>query len=140
MRVAILPDGRMSADPSKPLGTEALHVLPLLWRGLIANRDVAPGSRWDVAQPPPMKGKTTYTVDALDGTRAKLKIDGTLSVTGASGFDETDTGTTTYATDLLNPIAYDVNLRISKQFGMEETITTTAHLTAKLVRDSFAKS
>jgi hypothetical protein len=139
VRVALLPDGRMSAAPSQPLSTESLHLLPLLCRGFIANRDVAPGATWDVEQTPPIKGKTTYRVDSLDGNRAKLALEGSMSVSGPNGFDETDRGTTTYATDLVNPVAYDVSLHISKQIGTEETITTTARMTAQLVSDSFAK-
>ncbi len=100
---------------------------------------MAPGATWDVAQPPPIKGKTTYRVDALSGNRATLGLEGSMIVAGPSGFDETDRGTTTYATDLVNPIAYDVSMRIFKQIGTDESITTTAHLTATLVKDSFAK-
>jgi hypothetical protein len=138
-RVALFADGRMSADPAKPLGPPALHLLPLLARGFIANRIVEPGATWDVPQTPPMRGKTTYTVSRYDGTRATIALDGSMTVPGASGFEETDRGTTTYETDLINPVAFDVTIKIWKPVAMDEEITTNARLVATLVKDSFAK-
>jgi hypothetical protein len=139
MRVALLPDGRLTADPTKTIDPAVLHVLPLLARGFIANRDVSPGSSWTVAAPPPLKGSTTYRVTALDGQFATLVLEGSLSMTGASGFDETDRGTTKYATDLIVPVSYDVNSRVRRQLGVDESVTTDAHLTVTLVSDTFAK-
>jgi len=139
MRVALFPDGRLSADPNVRLGTEALHILPLLSRGFIADRDVSPGSSWTVQAPPPAKGSTTYRVSQLHEQQATIVLEGSMSVPGVSGFDESDRGTTTYATDLISPVSYDLNARIRRQIGVEETITTDTHITATLVHDSFAK-
>jgi hypothetical protein len=139
MRVALYQDGRLSADPTKTLGPEALHILPLLARGFMANRTVEVGASWTVQAPPPAKGATTYRVSSLDGTNATIALDGSLSVGGVNGFDESDHGTTTYATDLISPLSYDLNSRIRRQLASDETITTDAHLVAKLVSDSFVK-
>lgn len=139
MRVALYPDGRLSADPSARLGPEALHILPLLSRGFIAQRDVSPGASWTVAAPAPAKGSTTYRVSRLHDQEATIVLEGSMSVPGVSGFDESDHGTTTYATDLISPVSYDLNARIHRQIGVEESITTDTHITATLVHDSFAK-
>ena len=139
MRIALFADGRLSADPTKTIDPAVLHVLPLLARGFIANRDVNPGSSWTIAAPPPMKGSTTYRVTALDGQYATLALEGSRSMSGASGFDETDRGTTKYATDLVVPVSYDVTSRIRRQLAMDESVTTDAHLTVTLVSDTFAK-
>ena len=139
IRVALYPDGRLSADPSKPLGPEALHILPLLARGFVANRDVSPGSSWTMSAPPPAKGSTTYRVSGLDGDRATIALEGSISLPGVNGFDETDRGTTTYATNLISPVSYDVTARIHRQLGVDEAVTTDTHMTVTLVSDTFAK-
>jgi hypothetical protein len=138
-RVALYPDGRLAADPTKQLGPEALHVLPLLARGFIANRDVSPGSSWTVVAPPPAKGVTTYRVSQLNGEMATIALEGSISVPGVNGFDETDRGTTTYATDLVSPVSFDLTARIRRQLGVDESVTTNTHMTVTLVSDSFAK-
>ena len=140
MRVAVYSDGRLTADPKKTLGPEALHILPLLARGFMANRTLAAGTSWSVAAPPPAKGTTTYRVDALDGPNATISLEGSLIVGGANGFDESDRGTTTYATDLISPLTYDLNAHIRRQVGVDETITTDAHIVAKLVSDNFYRT
>jgi len=139
MRVALYPDGRITADPSKSLSTEALHILPLLARGFMANRTVEVGASWTVPAPAPAKGATTFRVSGVDGANATIALDGSISVGGVNGFDESDHGTTTYATDLISPLSYDVTARIRRQLSGEETITTDAHLVAKLVSDTFVK-
>jgi hypothetical protein len=139
MRIALYADGRLSADPTKTIDPAVLHVLPLLARGFVSNRDVSPGATWTVAAPPPLKGSTTYRVTALDGQFATLALEGSRSMSGTSGFEETDRGTTKYATDLIVPISYDVNSRIRRQLAIDESVTTDAHLTVTLVSDTFAK-
>jgi hypothetical protein len=139
MRVAVFPDGRLSAAPGKNIGPEALHLLPLLARGFVANRAIEAGASWTVNAPAPARGATTYRVSSVQGEAATIALEGSLTVPGAGGFDESDTGTTTYATDLLSPIAYDLNARIHRQISVEESTTTTLHLVATLVSDSFAK-
>jgi hypothetical protein len=139
MRVALYQDGRLSADPTKTLGPEALHLLPLLARGFMANRTLQIGTSWTVPAPPPAKGSTTYRVSAIDGQNATIALEGSISVGGVNGFDESDHGTTTYATDLISPLSYDLNSRIRRQLASDETITTDAHLVATLVSDNFYK-
>ena len=138
-RIALFPDGRLSAPPNSSLGPEVVHVLPLLARGFIANRDVSPGSSWNVAAPAPARGSTSYRVTRLDGQQATIALEGTLTVSGINGFDEIDRGTTTYATDVLSPVAYDLNAHIHRQLSVDESVTTEAHLTAKLVSDTFPR-
>jgi hypothetical protein len=138
-RVAVYSDGRLSADPAHPLCPEATRLLPLIARGFIANRDVSPGSSWSVPAPAPAKGSTTYRVQSSDGARALIAIEGVWSMPGPTGFDESDNGVTTYATDLVSPVSYDVTSRIRRQLGMDQSMTTSAHVIATLVSDSFAK-
>ena len=139
IRVALYPDGRLSAVPSKPRGPEARHILPLLARGFVANRDVSPGSSWTESAPPPAKGSTTYRVSGLDGDRATIALEGSISLPGVNGFDETDHGTTIYATNLISPVSYDITARIHRQVGVDESVTTDTHMKVTLVSDTFAK-
>jgi hypothetical protein len=138
-RVAIYSDGRLSADPAHPLSPEAARLLPLIARGFIANRDVSPGSSWSIPAPAPAKGSTTYRVQSSDGARALIAIEGAWSMPGPTGFDESDNGVTTYATDLVSPVSYDLTARIHRQLAIDQSMTTNAHVTATLVTDSFAK-
>jgi hypothetical protein len=138
-RVALYADGRLSADPAHPLCPEAVRLLPLIARGFIANRDVSAGSSWNVPAPAPAKGSTTYRVQSSDGARALIALEGVWSLPGPTGFDEADHGVTTYATDLVSPVSYDLTARIHRQLSMDQSMTTNAHLTATLVSDSFAK-
>ncbi|HEY0382911.1 MAG TPA: hypothetical protein VGC72_12005 [Candidatus Elarobacter sp.] len=138
-RVAIFADGSFSVDPAHPLAPEAARMLPLIARGFIANRDVSPGSSWTVPAPPPAKGSTTYRVQSTDGQRALIAIEAVLTVPGPNGFDELDRGTTTYATNLVSPLSYELTARIHRVLGIDQSMTTNAHITATLVSDSFAK-
>ncbi|BDE07629.1 hypothetical protein WPS_29050 [Vulcanimicrobium alpinum] len=139
LRVVLFDDGRMSADPHAALGPESVHLLPLLARGFIANRDVSPGSTWTVDVPPPGHGKIDFRVSHVNGAAATLSYEGSMTVPGVAGFDEVDRGTTEYATDLLSPTGYDLVAHIRRQIGTDETITTDAHWTLTLVHDTFAK-
>ena len=138
-RVAVYEDGRLSYDPAHPLAPETARMLPLIARGFIANRDVAAGSTWSVTAPAPAKGSTTYKVQSSDGHVARIAIEGVWSMPGAMGFDEADQGVTTYATDVVSPLSYDLTARIHRQLGIDQSATTSAHLTATLVSDSLAK-
>jgi hypothetical protein len=138
-RVAIFKDGRMSVDPAHPLAPETARVLPLIARGFIADRDVAAGSSWSTPAAAPAKGSTTYRVQSSDGHLARIAIEGVWSMPGATGFDESDQGTTTYATDIVSPVSYDLTARIHRQLGIDQSTTTSAHLTATLVSDTMAK-
>lgn len=139
VRIVISPDGRLGYDPNKPIAPETARILPLLARGLVANRDVSPGSSWTIDAPAPARGTTTYRVSALRDELATLGIDGDLIVPGPQGFQEHDRGTVTYATDRLCPITYDLTARSHHQASTEQYVSTNAHLTATLVSDSFAK-
>jgi hypothetical protein len=139
LRVAIMPDGRLLFDPKRSLSAQARRLLPLLSRGLIADRDVSPGSSWSIPLGPPAKGTTTYHVVHRDDTRAEIAIVTDAIVAGPSGYDEHADGTTTYATDLLCPTAYDVRIRVRQQLTPETLESSDAHVTATLVRDTFVK-
>ena len=138
-RVAVYADGRLSYDPAHPLAPATARMLPLIARGFIAERDVAAGSTWSIPAPAPAKGSTTYKVQSSDGHLARIGIEGVWTVPGPTGFDESDQGVTTYATDVVSPLSYDLTARIHRQFGTDQSATTSAHLTATLVSDSMAK-
>ncbi|HZX68921.1 MAG TPA: hypothetical protein VFE70_08550, partial [Candidatus Elarobacter sp.] len=89
--------------------------------------------------PPPAKGSTTYRVSGVQGETATIALEGSLSLGGVNGFDESDRGSTVYQTDLISPLSYDVTSRIRRQISIDETITTDAHLVATLVSDTFRK-
>jgi hypothetical protein len=138
-RVAVFADGRLSYDPAHPLAPETARMLPLIARGFIAERDVSAGSTWSIPAIAPAKGSTTYKVQSSDGHLARIAIEGLWSVPGPTGFDESDQGVTTYATDVVSPMSYDLTARIRRQLGIDQTATTSAHLTATLVSDSMVK-
>ena len=138
VRVAIFSDGRITFDPRYELAPQTTRLLPLLARGFIADRDVSPGSSWQVAAPPPLRGTMTYVVRALRAEQATLSIEGDLALVGPQGYDEHDSGTATYATDRLCPLTYDLTARSRHQTTTEQYVTTSAHLTASLVSDTFA--
>ncbi len=139
LRVAIMSDGSLLFDPKRNLSAQARRVLPMLARGVIANRDVSPGSTWSTPFAPPAKGETTYHVVHRDETRATIAITADAVVAGPSGYDEHADGTTTYATDVLCPTAYDIRIRIRQQLTPEKLESSDAHVTATLVNDTFAK-
>ena len=139
-RVAVYADGRLAVDPAHPLVPEAARILPLIARGFVADRDISSGSSWSIPAPAPAKGSTTYRVQSTDGQRARIAIEGVLSMPGPTGFEESDQGSTTYATDLVSPIAYELTARIRRQLGIDQSMTTSAHIIATLVSDSFAKT
>jgi hypothetical protein len=139
LRVAIMPDGALLFDPKRALSAQARRLLPLLARGMIANRDVSPGSSWSIPVSAPAKGATTYHVVHRDDTRADLAITADAVVAGPSGYDEHVDGTATYATDVLCPTAYDIRIRVRQQLTPETLESSDARVTATLVRDTFAK-
>jgi hypothetical protein len=139
IRVAIYSDGRLSYDPSKRPAPQALRLLPMLARGLIAGRDVAAGSAWTIEPAAPAKGTITYRVSDLTGEIATLAIEANYKVSGPHGYDEQDHATARYATDRLCPVGYDLTARSRRQPSPEQYVTETSHLTATLVSDTFAK-
>ncbi len=139
IRVAIFSDGRLSFDPAKPLAPEALRLLPLLARGLVAGRDVSVGSTWKVQLQPPAHGSITYRVSELRGEQATLAIESDIKVPGPRGYDEQDRGTAEYATDRLCPVSFDLQAHSRHQPSPEQYVTSNEHFTARLVSDSFVK-
>lgn len=139
VRVAIFADGRLSFDPQKPLAAPAARLLPLLARGFVAGRDVSAGSTWKTELAAPANGSFTYRVSQLNGEVATIVMDGDIRVAGPRGYDETDHGTTTYATDRLCPVSFDLTARSRHQASADQYVTENAHLTATLVSDTFAK-
>ncbi len=138
-RVAVFADGRLSYDPAHPLAPVTTRMLPLIARGFVAERDVSAGSSWSIPAAAPAKGSTTYKVQSSDGHLARIAIEGVWSVPGPTGFDESDQGVTTYATDVVSPVSYDLTARIHRQLSIDTSMTTSAHLTATLVSDSMVK-
>ena len=137
--VAVYPDGRLGFAAGTPLSPEAARVLPLLARGIVANRDVSPGSSWTVPFAAPVKGAYVYRVTALDGDVATFAIDLDMTVPGAQGFDEHGKATAQYDTKNLCPTRLDYTGVARHQPSMGQYVSTNAHLTATLVSDSFAK-
>jgi hypothetical protein len=136
LRVAIFSDGRLSMPPDAVLSPAASYMLPLLARGLVADRSIEPGATWSRPMAAPAKGTTTFRVTGVNGDNATLKIDGSVSVPGARGYDETDDGTAVYDTAKLAPVSYDLTA-MSRHVMAEQYITSNVRLTAKLVSDSF---
>ena len=139
IRVAILRDGRLTFDPRLSLSVEAQHVLPMLARGFVADRDVSPGTSWSVPLAAPAKGETTYRVKRVDGAEATLAIDTTIDVPGVRGFSESETGMLVYHTDRLCPTAVDLTIHERHAPAPDQYATTNARLTASLAHDSFVK-
>jgi hypothetical protein len=136
LRVAIFPDGRLAPPPNVTLSPAAAYLLPLLARGIVADRSISPGDSWTRTALAPAKGTTTFRVTALADQDATLKIDATVSVPGPRGYDETDDGTAVYDTEKLAPVSYDL-FATSRHIVAEQYITSNVRLTAKLVSDSF---
>jgi hypothetical protein len=139
VRVVIFSDGALSYDPKYLLSPPARQVLPLLARGLLAERDVAPGATWTAPVPKPAQGTLTYRVAHADAARATLAIVGDAVIRGPNGFEEHDDVTTTYATDVLCPISVDGRQRMRRQTTSERTEIADSRVTATLLSDSFAK-
>ena len=139
VRVAIFADGHLVYDPKNLLSTQALHVLPMLARGMLADRDVSPGSMWSQTFGPPVNGSAQYRVTQRGENAATIAIAADISVKGANGFDEHDDATTRYATDRLCPLSYDVRFRI-RRTGVGQSLADDGHVVATLVSDTFAQS
>ena len=139
VRIVIFPDGRLSVPPSASLAPEVARLLPMLARGVIAQRTVAPGSSWTIPTAPPVKGAYTFRVTAVDGDDATFAIDVDMTVAGAQGFDEHGRATATYDTARVCPLKYEYTGTLRHTAAMDQYVTTTAHFTATLVSDSFLK-
>jgi hypothetical protein len=139
IRVAIAKDGSLSYDPKTQLSGQALGLLPFLSRGLIAEREVNPGSTWSVSALAPAAGTTTYRVTAVDGKRATLELDSSITMKGGSAFTQAAQGKTVYATDLLSPVSVDLHTVIRRDLSIDLADTTDARLSATMVSDTFAK-
>jgi len=137
VRVAILADGQLSYNPSASLSPEAARVLPFLARGLLTEHQVAAGQSWNVPAVAPATGGVTYRIQSVDGPHAVIAIESSLVVRGAQGFDEHTQGSTTYATDVSSPLRLDLTSIARRQLPPNQSDTTTTHITATQVSDSF---
>jgi hypothetical protein len=139
VRIVVYSDGRLSVPPAAQISPEVPRLLPLLARGIVADRTVAPGESWSIPATPPVKGAYTFHVTGVDGDAATFAIDVDMSAPGPQGFDEHGKATATYDTAKLCPLRYDYTGVSRHSPAMDQYVTTTAHLTATLVSDSFAK-
>jgi hypothetical protein len=139
VRIVVYADGRLSVPPSAQVSPEVTRLLPLLARGVVANRTVTPGESWSLPATPPVKGAYTFHVTGVEGDAATFAIDIDMAAPGPQGFDEHGKATATYDTAKLCPLKYDYTGVSRHSPAMDQYVTTTAHLTATLVSDSFAK-
>ena len=140
IRVAVYQDGQLAYDPKQLLSTQALHVLPMLARGVVAGQDVSPGSSWSRPFAAPATGKTTFSVTHRENDKATLTILSDLTLGGVNGFEEHDDGSATYAIDRLCPLAFDLRFRIRRASGGPGDVQSTdGRVVATLVSDTFAK-
>jgi hypothetical protein len=137
IRVAIFADGQLSYNPTSRLSPEAAGVLPFLARGLLTDHQIAAGESWNVAASAPATGSATYRVQSVDGSRAVIGIESSVELRGPQGFDEHTQGSTTYATDVLSPLKLDLTSVARHQIPPDQSDTTTTHITATQVSDSF---
>ncbi len=137
-RVAIFADGRLSYRPGLELAPEAAYVLPLLARGMIAERQIDVNASWTSPVPAPGSGTATYRVTAVADDQATLEITRTVTVGGGRGFDETDRGTVVYDTTHLDPRSFDLTA-VLRHTVSSQYVTSTQRITANLVSDSFVK-
>ena len=81
----------------------------------------------------------SFTVTALDGNRATLEVNASITTKGGSGFTESAQGKTVYATDLLSPVSVELHTVIRRDISIDLADTTDARLSATMVSDTFAK-
>lgn len=136
VRVAIFPDGRLGFDPAKAPCPQALYVLPMLARKVFADRDLEKGSSWSTKIDAPA-ATTTYRVVDVDTPVATIAVDRTLVAGTSRDYQEHETGTMRYATDLLTPLRMDMFIH-SRRATLERIETADTHLLATLKSDSFA--
>lgn len=137
LRIAIVADGRLGHDPKQPPAPEALYVLPLLARGLVAGREIVPGTSWTVPTPGAADGTTTYRVTELAGSTATIAVVADLHHTGIDAFDRHDEGAISYDVDRLVPRALDIRTRLRRS-TLDTVDITDTHVAATLISDSFA--
>ncbi len=137
IRIAIFRDGTITYDPKRLLSAQARRIVPLLSRGILADRDVSAGASWTTPLARPATGNTTYRVNQRQESRVTLAIVADFTVPGPSGYEEHDDGTTTYALDVLCPVTYDGRFRVRQQISPEQLESSDSRVTATLVSDSF---
>lgn len=140
VRVSIMADGTLAYDARRPLSIEAGRVLPFLARGFVADRQIGPGATWTVALPRPAHGSTEYTVVAVVGSDATIRITSTIDIAGRDARTEFDRGELVYDTDRLDPKRYDVDTLEYRSPASDRRARTRGHLTARLLSDSFAET
>lgn len=139
VRIAIFPDGRLTYNPSAEVSIATLRVLPLLARGLTAERNVSPGSVWSTSVPVPASGTIAYRVDHVDGEKATLAIQSHAVMPGPRGYIEDGVATALYATDRLCPISYQLDALAHHQPDVDQYVTVNDRIRAELVSDTFDK-
>jgi len=137
IRVAILPDGRLSAPPGAELSPASRRVLPMLARGVVAGRRIETGATWAIEAAEPARGRETFRVTAVDGDIATLDIDVSDVVPGPRGFDEHGKLVAVYDTARLRPTKFTYTGTARHQAGLEQYVTMSLHLDATLVSDTF---
>lgn len=137
VRVAIYSDGRLAFDPKSSPCPQALYVLPLLARGLFGQRELERGTTWTTKLDEPA-ATTTYRVVDVDAPVATLAIERDLTSGGTRGYQEHETGTLRYATDMLAPLRIDFFIH-SRRTTLDRIETADTHLLATLKSDSFVK-
>lgn len=138
IRIAIFRDGTITYDPKRLLSAQARRIVPLLARGILADRDVGAGASWTTPLARPANGTTTYRVSQRQESRVTLAIAADFTVPGPSGYEEHDDGTTTYALDVLCPLSYDGRFRVRHQISPDQLESSDSRVIATLVSDSFA--
>jgi hypothetical protein len=137
LRVAIFPNGLLTYDPSRQLAPEARLLLPLLSGKFFGDRAIDRGDQWSMPWLAPSKGETHYTVAAIDGDLATLRLEGAGSQGNVS---RQDSATMTYETRQLDPVHYEY-------IGTDRDASTVSAyrvdriaLEADLISDTFAKT
>lgn len=137
VRVAIFPDGRLAFNPAKAPCPQALYVLPMLARQVFAERDIEKGATWSTTLDAPA-ATTTYRVVDVASPVATIAVERSLTAGTSKDYQEHETGTMRYATDLLTPLRMDMYIH-SRRATLERIETADTHLLATLKSDSFAK-
>ena len=135
IRVGVTNDGLLRYDAAGGnLSPEVRRLMPLMARGLLADRHVESGVTWRVPEDPPMQGESRTTVVHANAEIADLRIDRDRS--DLHGYDDHAVITVVYARRLLDPRSFTYEARIRRPAGLDAVETTRVKYTAELVSDS----
>ena len=138
IRVAVSNDGLVQVSPAADLSPEARELMPLLARGLLADRDVRAGASWRATEAPPNRGETRTTVVRADDDSAELRIERDR-VLAAGAVTEHAVVSAAYLRKMLDPRTYALEATIRREVGIGASETARIRYTATLVSDTFAK-